>query len=756
MSDEKKSFRVGIEFQSVLRAISKQIYETPLAFIRENVQNAVDAIRIQALRDGVDPGDERYRIDVTIDGKKIVVRDNGTGMSATDLQNFFWTIGASGKRTQEAMAAGCVGMFGIGGFANFGVCNVLEVISQTGDSASGTLTRLSEADIEAAGTTIPSVTVEASNAAAPRGTIVIGHLREPPRVGDLRGYLHDFVRFVPTAVYFGGEKVSQGRFSDIEERENLTEISGGQKEWQDGDLLVVGRLFEDRGHGLVAAIDSLSLAGEPINLQGRIRFENGPIDVFKRGFKLCATQVGSTIGVSGRLDCDRFVPTAGRDSLDSNTTSLLGRIVLLLESVAVEKVLETPERIAQHTRIFRYIVKRGLIDKLGHVKVRLADGSEITLREIREKAQKGSVGVFFGAAQKQALNQIMQARGHVVVLLSSDRHRQGAERQYLEKFCAAKPFDGMIDCVEYYKDLSRFERVFLSELELNISKSYEVKDFRLLPGKLTEDIPVFVKEYGGSQAPDIFVDVRHQEISKLEELGYTQILYSLIATFCREYLGPSLKKWSPRFFGDGALNLELLAKRRSELWILLKDDIGVVRKSGQRQVVTRSDVQVVNVGGGHSNPEPQPGKPHPRILHIVDEQGATGLGGFYIRLPDSAFSAYGDLLPECDSRGVVWAGNKIMYVASDTVSAAFQYEIRLDEVVAADHNGSIRAEGALALDKPLQEIFAGIYFPVPSCLERFLVPHGDAEIRLELHCDWIDMRTAKHWTPKEALGGLPA
>ena len=45
MSEGNKSFKVGIDFESVLRAISKQIYETPLAFIRENVQNAVDAIR---------------------------------------------------------------------------------------------------------------------------------------------------------------------------------------------------------------------------------------------------------------------------------------------------------------------------------------------------------------------------------------------------------------------------------------------------------------------------------------------------------------------------------------------------------------------------------------------------------------------------------------------------------------------------------------------------------------------------------------
>ena len=286
---------------------------------------------------------------------------------------------------------------------------------------------------------------------------------------------------------------------------------------------------------------------------------------------------------------------------------------------------------------------------------------------------------------------------------------------------------------------------------LAIAKSYEVQKFRLIPGKLTEDIPVFVKELPGGMPLDIYVDVRHAEISKLEGLGFSQLLYSLIGIFCREYLGPSLKRWSPRFFGDGAMNLELLAKRRSELWVLLKDDIGVVHKGGKREVVSRQDVQVVNVGG---NAQPQPAPEHdqkqkPRLLHIVDQGGQAQLAGYYIRLPDAAFRAYGDLLPECDSRGLVWAGNRITYNLSDTVSTAFQYEIRVDEVVAADVDGARRSEGPVELDRPVQELFEGLYFPIPQPLERFLVPKGEEVIRLDLHCDWLDMRTARHWVVDE-------
>ncbi len=747
---EAKSFKVGIDFESVLAILSKQVYETPHAFIRENVQNAVDAVRIQALRDEADPADGQYRIDVTVEENTIWVRDNGIGMTETDLRDFFWSIGASGKRTTEAMAAGCVGMFGIGGFANFGVCHTLEVISQTADDAHGTFTRLAQSDIEAARGAIPEVAVDGSDIAAPRGTVVVGHLRKRPNLDELRSYLQDFVKFVPIGIYFDGKKISQEAFSTIEDRENLSPVGDDNCEWTEGDLTINGRLYEDRGHTLVASISGLAVGGEFVNFYGHIRFENGAFDAYKRGFKLCATSVGTTIGVSGRLDSDKFTPTAGRDSLDAATSSLLGRIVLAMERVAVETILESPERIAQYTRIFRYIIQRGLVDRLGNVRVRLADGSENTLANIRRAAQ-GGVSGFFGLAQKHALNQIMQARGHIVVLLSADRNRQQAERQYLENFCAAKPFDGVIACERHYDDLNRFEKVFLSELELNISRAYEVKDFRLIPGKLTEDIPVYVKEVSGSQPPDIFVDVRHPEIVKLEPLGYTQLLYSLIATFCREYLGQSLKKWSPRFFGDGALNLELLAKRRSEFWLLLKDDIGIVRKGGQRQVVTRSDVHVVTVGGAaQQQVDPPAGKSPPRLLQVVDDQTDTGIGGYYIRLPDGAFMAYGDLLPECESRGVTWGGNRILYVASDTVSAAFQYEILLDEIVSTEVNGTMRSEGAAPLERPLQEMYNGLYFPIPTALERFLVPREHAEIRLQLNCDWFDMRTAKHWRPKES------
>jgi molecular chaperone HtpG len=735
------SFKVGIDFQSVLQAISKQIYETPLAFIRENVQNAVDAIRIQAYRDGNEPSDSSYNVDIIVNEKEIRVTDNGVGMTRVQLRDFFWTIGASGKRTDEAKQAGCVGMFGIGGFANFGVCSGLTVISKA-ELEVGTITSLTQEDIESSGTGIPSVHVAESTEADPRGTIVIGQLREEPNIDDLKTYLEDFVRFIPMRITFNGVRMGQKVFSSIKDKPNMTMIRDTST-WTFGTMKLSLRMFEDKGKTIFAELSELTYMGNQYAIKGFLRFDIGQIDVFKGGFKLCATHIGTVLGVNGRIDCNLFTPTAGRDSLDSVSSSILREIVSIGEAAAAREILRSGDRIAQNTRVFKYIVNRGKYDDLDNVKVQLVDGTETTLDELKTKSGNG-VQVYFGLANKESLSQVMQARGHIVVKLSSEQNRQTCERRYLHVYCGAKQLDDVVECVEIYQNLTRFELVFLSKLEENISRSYEIKAFKLVAGKLTEDIPVYIQDEP-DKLLEIFVDVRHSEIIKLEVLGFSQLLYSVISSFCTEYLGQALKKRSPRFFGDGAMNLDMLWKKRSELWVLVQDDIGFEYR-GQRQVVRSADVQTYYLGNNAPANNPNSEK---RILKIIDDSGETELGGFYIRIPETAYKAYGDLIPGCTTLGVVWAGNKILYVASDAVSAAFQFEIRIDEIVLTSNNGQIRTEGAVELTRSTQELYGSLYFPIPEDLEQYLVPKGEAEIRVELHCDWIDLRTSMHWKPKE-------
>ena len=305
----------------------------------------------------------------------------------------------------------------------------------------------------------------------------------------------------------------------------------------------------------------------------------------------------------------------------------------------------------------------------------------------------------------------MQARGHIVVLLSADTHRRDAERRYLEQYCAAKAFDGMIEIVEHYKDLTRFEKVFLGELELNITKSYEVRALKLIPGKLTEDIPVFVREHAGSQGLDVFVDVRHPEIAKLQDLGFTQILYSLIRP-------SAMSIWRV----PQAMEPAVLRRRRSQSRSPFE---APVRAVGLTQGRHRRRSQRWTAPGGHpirrSRHEcrRRSGELHaagarqalPRILQVVDVgrrresavlHSTSGFCFQRLRRPFARVREPWRRLGREQDR-VRDLGHRERCV---------QVRDPCDEVVATVIDGAPRAEGAIQLDRPLQNCSGG-------CTSRF-------------------------------------
>ena len=321
--------------------------------------------------------------------------------------------------------------------------------------------------------------------------------------------------------------------------------------------------------------------------------------------------------------------------------------------------------------------------------------------------------------------------------------------------CGAEPFDGRIECAEQYDSLSLFERAFLSEVEQTIVGSYDVMNLSLVAGRLTEDVPVFAAE-SNSKKLTVYVDVRHPEIQKLERLGFGGIFYSLVAAFVREYLGTVLRGRSPKFFGSGAVNLDFLAKRKSELWVLSTGDVEVLRRGTQRQVVRQADVHVITVGGGGgsagsgggvpANQQPQAGR-IPKLVRIEGVEEFVALTGYYLRIPKTAAEAYGDVIQQCEGRGAVWAGNKITLIASDLISTSFQFEVRLDQLITTEGASGAVPGGAVELAQPLQALFDGLYFPIPVQLEPFLVPSGNREVRIEVRCDWIDFTSARAWEP---------
>ncbi|MGE3844983.1 MAG: ATP-binding protein, partial [Vicinamibacterales bacterium] len=135
MTDASDKIPFAIDISRMISLLAEQIYPTPFALLRENVQNAFDAILLrQQLGQVFDA-----TIDISIEPQRVRVADNGIGMSRDDLRNHFWRAGSSSKNTDAARAAGVVGTFGIGAMANFGIADRLTV--ETESAVSGERTR---------------------------------------------------------------------------------------------------------------------------------------------------------------------------------------------------------------------------------------------------------------------------------------------------------------------------------------------------------------------------------------------------------------------------------------------------------------------------------------------------------------------------------------------------------------------------------------------------------------------------------------
>jgi len=89
--------------KDVLELLSSAMYVDPLSIYREYVQNAADAID-EAHEQGVMSRGTKGRVDITVDGvdRKIIVRDNGSGIPVDDAVSRLLAIGASSKRGTSA------------------------------------------------------------------------------------------------------------------------------------------------------------------------------------------------------------------------------------------------------------------------------------------------------------------------------------------------------------------------------------------------------------------------------------------------------------------------------------------------------------------------------------------------------------------------------------------------------------------------------------------------------------------------------
>ena len=213
------NIKFEIDTGKVLSLLSNEIYDSPYALLRENVQNAYDAILMRQQKEAFSP-----MIRVTIEGTTIIIDANGIGMEAETVENNYWKAGSSGKNNEEARKAGVVGTFGIGAMANFGICSKLQVETHYVGSNKTIVSYANRNELKIGEKCI--ITEERIETKKP-GTKVVATVDGSIalNIASAKEYLRQYVQYLSIPVMFNGEIISQKYYyhSDLYQKDFVRE-----------------------------------------------------------------------------------------------------------------------------------------------------------------------------------------------------------------------------------------------------------------------------------------------------------------------------------------------------------------------------------------------------------------------------------------------------------------------------------------------------------------------------------------------------
>lgn len=125
-----------INLRGIIDLLSKHLYSGPEVFVRELLQNAVDAIRARLELEPDHEGEISFELH-TPKGKlpTLIITDNGIGLTEEEVHRFLATIGESSKRVGDgSRPTDFIGQFGVGLLSCFTVSEEIVVISRSAKS----------------------------------------------------------------------------------------------------------------------------------------------------------------------------------------------------------------------------------------------------------------------------------------------------------------------------------------------------------------------------------------------------------------------------------------------------------------------------------------------------------------------------------------------------------------------------------------------------------------------------------------------
>ncbi|MFI2376216.1 HSP90 family protein [Streptomyces sp. NPDC018964] len=121
-----------VDLRGLVDLLSHHLYSSPRVYLRELLQNAVDALTARHALEPAAPADA-FGVRLYADGTVVCVEDDGVGLTEADVHTFLATIGRSSKRAERIaeQRGDFIGQFGIGLLSCFLVADEIHVLSRS-------------------------------------------------------------------------------------------------------------------------------------------------------------------------------------------------------------------------------------------------------------------------------------------------------------------------------------------------------------------------------------------------------------------------------------------------------------------------------------------------------------------------------------------------------------------------------------------------------------------------------------------------
>lgn len=720
-----ESTTFDIKIDRILNILCDQIYDSPLSLLRENVQNAYDAILMRRQTDPFCQG----RISITIEGNMLTIEDNGEGMDKKGLKENYWTAGKSGKNNEIARKAGVVGTFGIGAMANFGVCTELKVVTRRINQTDTLTSWVRKEDLSVSEECIGiSDNMERLE---DYGTKIIVSLDSNHLISsqDAENYLRPYVEYLQIPVSINGKIISMEDY-------HLPAITCDNEYVKNGNCSGNGIIFQfevrfNKGTNLQPRIfiHDIDLYGKKLKGDVVLTSTSEKLMGLHNEFGLAPVPISTYYSLGGVANLDILSPTAGRDSLSRESVDILSRIGWMTDE-AISKIVSETEYADNCRELMSYINSTGRYDLANHITIgTVKENERIELGRI-DITYEGKKVLYYNGSDASIKSSYSES-GNLLLIPSSDYLRNKIQLTVLR----AKGIEQVADLPMVFDVIEADTVLSLAEFSIKFKIKTVVEYDYLIPScdvkyaRISHGLSTAI-EYKNDQLI-IYLNRGSQELTYLSDLysNNYDMFEPFVKDLVRTRLYPKFSSYVPSSQRDGADALYAILQRKKELYTIesseqgrmeyvideymngrasMKDVLSAIVTARKSQTQTVNHVNVGNVeevvGTYPKQSAGIPTEPNanynvmPPIMRmgqkskykILRTDNGVDFFGYhtFLALSDKMFKDFYDFFLQPHSTRVIWSMHKIIYVFTHASgNLTLYYDMDLEKKLPGNSTG---------------------------------------------------------------------